>query len=129
MCKVGQLYKENKGGEYRGGSAYYIEKGLGIKWFATLFAIATIISTAIFLPGVQANSIADSVQSVGLYEQIWNDKFYKQVTGFTLAGLTLISLLMSLRKRFDIKWMGRIDGWRLFHITLGSLCAVLRDSL
>ncbi len=60
---LGQLYKENKGGEYRGGPAYYIEKGLGIKWFATLFAIATILSTALFLPGVQANSIAAGVNS------------------------------------------------------------------
>ncbi len=60
---LGQLYKENKGGEYRGGPAYYIERGLGIKWFATLFAIATVLSTALFLPGVQANSIAAGVNS------------------------------------------------------------------
>jgi len=60
---LGQLYKQNKGGEYRGGPAYYIEKGLGIKWFATLFAIATIFSTAFFLPGVQANSIAAGIKS------------------------------------------------------------------
>lgn len=60
---LGQLYKVNKGGEYRGGPAYYIERGLGIKWFAVLFAIATILSTALFLPGVQANSIAAGVKS------------------------------------------------------------------
>jgi AGCS family alanine or glycine:cation symporter len=60
---LGQLYKENKGGEYRGGPAYYIEKGLKIKWFAVLFAIATILSTALFLPGVQANSIAAGVKA------------------------------------------------------------------
>ncbi len=60
---LGQLYKQNKGGEYRGGPAYYIEYGLGIKWFATLFAIATILSTAFFLPGVQANSIAAGIKS------------------------------------------------------------------
>ncbi len=60
---LGQLYKENKGGEYRGGPAFYIEKGLGIKWFAALFAIATIFSTALFLPGVQANSIAAGLKS------------------------------------------------------------------
>ncbi|MFT4752627.1 MAG: AGCS family alanine or glycine:cation symporter [Salibacteraceae bacterium] len=60
---LGQLYKVNKGGEYRGGPAYYIEKGLGIKWFATLFAIATILSTALFLPGVQANSIAAGIKA------------------------------------------------------------------
>jgi len=60
---LGQLYKENKGGEYRGGPAYYIEKGLGSKWFATTFAIATIVSMAFFLPGVQSNSIAAGVKN------------------------------------------------------------------
>jgi len=34
---LGQVYKEVIGGQYRGGPAYYIEKGLGIKWYAVLF--------------------------------------------------------------------------------------------
>jgi len=34
---LGQLYKQNKGGEYRGGPAYYIEYGLKVKWFAATF--------------------------------------------------------------------------------------------
>jgi AGCS family alanine or glycine:cation symporter len=29
---LGQLYKREIDGQYRGGPAYYIEKGLGIKW-------------------------------------------------------------------------------------------------
>lgn len=57
---LGQIYKEVKDGQYRGGPAYYIEKGIGIKWFAALFAIVTIFATAVFLPGVQSNSIAVS---------------------------------------------------------------------
>jgi alanine or glycine:cation symporter, AGCS family len=60
---LGQLYKEVKNGQYRGGPAFYIEKGLGIKWYAILFAIATVLSTAVFLPGVQSNSIAVSVKN------------------------------------------------------------------
>lgn len=60
---LGQIFKEIKGGQYRGGPAYYIEKGLGIKWYAMLFAFATILSTAFFLPGVQSNSIALSVEN------------------------------------------------------------------
>jgi AGCS family alanine or glycine:cation symporter len=55
---LGQIYKEINNGQYRGGPAYYIEKGLGIKWYAMLFAFVTILSTVIFLPGVQSNSIA-----------------------------------------------------------------------
>ncbi|MEN2282592.1 alanine/glycine:cation symporter family protein [Algoriphagus sp. SE2] len=60
---LGQIYKEVDHGEYRGGPAYYIEKGLGIKWYAILFAFATILATALFMPGVQSNSIALSVEN------------------------------------------------------------------
>lgn len=60
---LGQLYKQVNNGQYRGGPAFYIEKGLGLKWYAMLFALVTIISTALFLPGVQSNSIALSMQN------------------------------------------------------------------
>ncbi|MBT3182633.1 MAG: alanine:cation symporter family protein, partial [Deltaproteobacteria bacterium] len=55
---LAQIYKVEKFGEYRGGPAYYIEKGLGQKWYAILFVIVTIIAMGLFLPGVQSNSIA-----------------------------------------------------------------------
>lgn len=57
---LGQLYKQKEGSEFRGGPAYYIEKGLGVKWYAVLFAILTIISAGLLLPGVQSNAIASS---------------------------------------------------------------------
>jgi len=60
---LGQIYKEVNNGVYRGGPAYYIEKGLGIKWYAMVFAFATILSTILFLPGVQSNSIALSANN------------------------------------------------------------------
>ncbi len=64
---LGQLYKEEHEGEYRGGPAYYIEKGLGSTTFSKIygiaFAIVTVIAIGILLPGVQANSIAISVHN------------------------------------------------------------------
>lgn len=60
---LGQIYKQVNNGQYRGGPAFYIEKGLGIKWYAIIFAVATILSTALFLPGVQSNSIALSMNN------------------------------------------------------------------
>lgn len=60
---LGQIYKQVKDGQYRGGPAFYIEKGLGLKWYAVIFAVATIGSTAFFLPGVQSNSIAAGMES------------------------------------------------------------------
>ena len=41
---LGQIYKEEDEGQFRGGPAYYFEKALGQKWYAWLFAITTIIA-------------------------------------------------------------------------------------
>ncbi len=68
---LGQIYKVEKNGHYRGGPAYYIEKGMGQKWYAVLFAIATIIACAIFLPGVQSNSIAQSMESAFGFDKLY----------------------------------------------------------
>ena len=59
---LGQVWKERIGGVYRGGPSYYIDKGLGLKWYSTIFAVVTVISCGILLPGVQANSIASAFQ-------------------------------------------------------------------
>lgn len=68
---LGQIYKEEKNGNYRGGPAFYIEKGIGKKWYAMLFAISTIFACAFFLPGVQSNSIAESMSSAFGIEKMW----------------------------------------------------------
>ena len=63
---LGQIYKERDivTGEYRGGPAYYFERALGQKWYGILFAIASIISCGIFLPGVQANGVINAIAQV-----------------------------------------------------------------
>lgn len=55
---LAQIYKVKQDGEYRGGPAYYIEKGIGWKWYAVLFSIATLLAMSILMPGIQSNSIA-----------------------------------------------------------------------
>ena len=56
---LGQIYKEkDDSGQYRGGPAFYIEKAMGQRWYAWIFAVATIVATGFLLPGVQANGIA-----------------------------------------------------------------------
>ena len=55
---LAQIYKVKQDGQYRGGPAYYIEKGIGIKWFAILFAVSALLATAVLMPGIQSNSIA-----------------------------------------------------------------------
>jgi AGCS family alanine or glycine:cation symporter len=60
---LSQIYKERREGQYRGGPAYYIEKGLGLRWYAMVFAIATVLACGVLLPGVQANGISSAIEN------------------------------------------------------------------
>ncbi|GAA3706956.1 sodium:alanine symporter family protein [Oceanisphaera sediminis] len=56
---LAQLYKvKDEDGNYRGGPAYYMEKGLGMRWMGVLFAIFLIIAFGLVFNAVQANSIS-----------------------------------------------------------------------
>ncbi|APH06369.1 alanine/glycine:cation symporter family protein [Bacillus weihaiensis] len=77
---LAQIYKVKQDGEYRGGPAYYIEKGIGWKWFAVTFAIAAILAMSLLMPGIQSNSIA-----VGL-ENAFN-------LDTTITGIILVALI------------------------------------
>src|SRR5690606_1840030 len=46
---LAQIYKEKINGQYRGGPAFYIEKGIGWKWYAMIFAVATLIAMTILM--------------------------------------------------------------------------------
>ena len=55
---LGQAYKvKNPDGEYMGGPAYYIEKGLKCKPYAILFAVVAFLGPGFLMPGVQINSL------------------------------------------------------------------------
>ncbi len=57
---LGQIYKEVDDGQYRGGPAFYIEKALGQKWYAWIFALTTVAACGLLFPGVQANAISNA---------------------------------------------------------------------
>ena len=59
---LAQIYKTEKNGQYCGGPAFYIEKGLNNKKLAIVFAVLTIISCTLFLPSIQGNSISISIK-------------------------------------------------------------------
>ncbi|MGG4000298.1 alanine/glycine:cation symporter family protein [Anoxybacillus kestanbolensis] len=77
---LAQIYKVKQDGQYRGGPAYYIEKGIGWKWYAVLFAISSIIAVGLLMPGIQSNSIATGLKNAfGLSP--------------TLTGILLVALI------------------------------------
>ncbi|MDM5309741.1 alanine/glycine:cation symporter family protein [Peribacillus frigoritolerans] len=58
-----QIYKRKIDGQYRGGTPYYIEKGLKLRKLAILSAILTLIVMSCLWPGVQANTVALTMNS------------------------------------------------------------------
>ncbi|TCJ87891.1 UNVERIFIED_ORG: amino acid carrier protein [Anoxybacillus amylolyticus] len=83
---LAQIYKEEQDGQYRGGPAFYIEKGLGWKWFAVVIAGAIILSMAVLMPGIQANSIADGFSNAFGIPKLVTGIFVIAVLGFTIFG-------------------------------------------
>ncbi|WP_415885866.1 FAD-dependent oxidoreductase [Neptuniibacter sp. QD72_48] len=74
---------------------------------------------------VPAFTVSTSVQDSMRLDLFWNDGFYKQVTGFTLLGLTVVGLLMSLKKRSKALKLGSYKLWRSLHTILALLCLVI----
>lgn len=102
---LGQLYKQEINGEYRGGPAYYIEKGLGVKWYAILFALVTILSCGFLLPGVQSNSISYAITnafSVSTFEFIGLNINFSGLIIVTLLGMIIFGGVKRLGKASEI---------------------------
>lgn len=104
---LAQIYKEKQDGEYRGGPAFYIEKGLGWKWFAVIFAVATLLAMAVLMPGIQANSIAEGVSNAFGIDS-------------TITGLVLI-LLMGLIIFGGVKRIARVAEFLVPFMAAGYL--------
>ena len=85
-------------------------------------ALAMLITLAAML--IPAIPYEASVQHAWHWDVLWRDNFYKQVSGFTVLGLTAIGLLLTFRKRWRKVSFGDFAIWRLLHVTLGTLAVV-----
>ncbi len=64
---LSQVWKDEVHGEYRGGPAYYIEKGLKSRALGIAFAVLTIFGCGLALPGIQSNAFAQAAKlSLGM---------------------------------------------------------------
>lgn len=84
---------------------------------ASAFALLAALAIAWFKP----LPVAGSVQGGWQLADFWHDGFLKQVTGWTLFGLCVVSLLLSLRKRLRWFTLGDFGWWRAAHGVVGVL--------
>ncbi len=78
---LGQLFKVRGTDSFRGGPAYYIQKGMHCRWFAVLFAIIITLTFGLAFCSVQANTVAMAAQDSFGWSPIW--------VGVVLSALTL----------------------------------------
>lgn len=88
---LAQVYKvRDKNGLFRGGPAYYMEKGLNKRWMGIIFAIAITLCFGFIFNAVQANTISIAFeQSFGVS---------RVVMGIVLSLLTGIIIFGGLRR-------------------------------
>ena len=94
-------------------------------WAPMLIAslLAFVVALIVLLtPGLEVGS---SVSQPSPFEFFWNDKYWKQVSGFILLGLSAVGLLMSLRKRTKNPKFGQFAYWRMLHIALGLVSSIM----
>ncbi|WP_195987607.1 alanine/glycine:cation symporter family protein [Clostridium sp. D53t1_180928_C8] len=79
---LAQIYKVKDGDSFRGGPAYYMEKGLKKKWMGVTFSVLIIMCFGFAFNSVQSNTIATAFNST------FNAN--KLIIGIILTVLTLI---------------------------------------
>lgn len=89
---LAQVYKvkDQSTGLFRGGPAYYMEKGLNKRWMGILFAIVITITYGFIFNSVQANTI-----SIAFEESFGANRL---VVGLVLAALTGIIVFGGLKR-------------------------------
>ncbi|WP_017607300.1 alanine/glycine:cation symporter family protein [Nocardiopsis xinjiangensis] len=97
---LAQLYKVRDPAGYRGGPAYYIEKGLGQRWLAVVFAVVLIITFPMVFNAVQSNTIsgalANSADQVGM--QAGDSMLFAAAVGVVIVVLTGLVIFGGVRR-------------------------------
>lgn len=84
---LAQLYKtRDNDGNYRGGPAYYMEKGLGMRWMGVLFSIFLIIAFGLVFNAVQANSIVGAMHTAFGFEPLYVGLGLVVLSSFIIFG-------------------------------------------
>jgi nitrite reductase (NADH) large subunit len=67
---------------------------------------------------------ATTVRADVSWDWLWREGFYKQLSGYSLLGMTALALIMSPRKRMTAFTAGRFSAWRSMHVVVGALALI-----
>lgn len=84
---LAQVYKtRDADGQFRGGPAYYMETGLGMRWMGILFSIFLIIAFGLVFNAVQANTITGAMEAVFGASPLYMGIILAIGSGFIIVG-------------------------------------------
>lgn len=92
---LAQLYKTRDADGFRGGPAYYMQRGLGARWMGILFAVILIVCFPIAFSSLQANTIKATIAG-GLEDG--GGAWLPWVIGGALAVLTALVVFGGVRR-------------------------------
>lgn len=116
-ASLAQLYKHRTDDGFRGGPAYYIQRGLGSRRLAIVFAVILIVSSPIIINSLQAYTIAETVaDAVGMPMDSW----LPLAVGFVLAGLTAAVVFGGARRIAKVT-ESLVPSMALLYLVLGIM--------
>ncbi|MFL1676203.1 alanine/glycine:cation symporter family protein [Paenibacillus dendritiformis] len=83
---LAQIYKVKDKGGFRGGPAYYMEKGLNKRWMGVLFAVLITVCYGLVFNSVQANTLSLALESAYGMDRFWVGVVVAALTAFVIFG-------------------------------------------
>lgn len=89
-CSLAQLYKERDAeGQFRGGPAWYMARGLEMRWMGVVFSVLLLLAYGVIFNTVQANSVAHAMAYAFDLPMV--------AVGGALAVVTMLVIVRGLR--------------------------------
>lgn len=95
---LAQLYKVRRFDTFKGGPAYYIERGLGSRSGGIVFAVIFIFCFALSFTSLQSNTIVDAATGAATELGLEDTTSMVWILAVALAGLTGLVVLAGLRR-------------------------------
>ncbi|MDS1270818.1 alanine/glycine:cation symporter family protein [Lipingzhangella sp. LS1_29] len=122
---LGQLYKVRDSTGYRGGPAYYLERGLRARWAGIIFAVTIVLTFAFVFSAVQTNTITGALsssmeQATGAEAPLW----LAPTVGVVLVTLAAVVIFGGVRRIAHVT-QALVPLMALIYIVLGLVVMAL----
>lgn len=85
-CTLAQIYKRKDAEGFRGGPAYYMEKGLGMRWLGIIFAVLITVTFGLIFNAVQSNTITAALSTAFGIDKVVLGLIISILTAFIIFG-------------------------------------------